>query len=78
MYWLGEMFQPLNFAAETTRRFHHRSGTVEASLTACRSKSRTIFMRSRVSVLIAWPMYKASRNRSVEPAWLLGDRSRDT
>jgi hypothetical protein len=28
MYWLGVMFQPLNFSEVTTIRFHHRSGTV--------------------------------------------------
>jgi len=28
MYWLGDMFQPLNLSAVTTMRFHHNSGTV--------------------------------------------------
>src|ERR1051325_8971213 len=46
------MFQPLNFAEETIRRFHHKSGTVLASASACRSKSRTILARSRVSAAL--------------------------
>ena len=45
MYWLGDMFHPLNFSELTTMRFHQSSGTVLAVLRACRMKSRTILAR---------------------------------